>query len=220
MDATKNIERGARLGEFLDRKMLSKRDFSSVTGISPSMISFYVLGSQPFTGRLIEAITEFYPELSLDWLYYGRGEMLKHSYTAEMQEETPPVDTFFNRNLPILIRAFEMESDNLPSIIAEQSSITLNDLVNGNRGPSLRLLIRLRELWGIPIDDMLFTDLTHPGTMDDLKEKSTENLQIKQQMERLLSKMQELEARDKEREDQMKKITQKIDKSKEEDNNK
>ena len=56
MDTTKNIERGARLGEFLDRKMLNKKEFSTITGISPSMISFYVLGSQPFTGRLIEAM--------------------------------------------------------------------------------------------------------------------------------------------------------------------
>lgn len=29
MDTTKNIERGARLGEFLDRKMLNKKEFST-----------------------------------------------------------------------------------------------------------------------------------------------------------------------------------------------
>ena len=216
MDTTKNIERGARLGEFLDRKMLNKKEFSTITGISPSMISFYVLGSQPFTGRLIEAMTEFYPDLSLDWLYHGRGEMIKHNYAAETNEEIPLEQTFFNQNLPVLMRAFETDDHNLSSlIVAEQS--TLNDLLNGIRGPSLRVLIRLRDLWGVPIDDMLFTDLTHPGTMEDLKEKAGENLQIKQTLEKVLEKLEDLDKRDREKDKKIEKLAKTLDDRRQDD---
>lgn len=197
MDTTKNIERGARLGEFLDRKMLSKRDFSAQIGISASMISFYVSGNQPFTGRLIEGITEFYPELNLDWLFHGRGDMIKLNYSETLEV----FQTLFNKNLSILIKAFEPDENNLSSLILSEST-TLNDLKNNVRGPSLRLLIRLRERWGISIDDMLFTDLTHPGAMDNLKEKAGENLQIMQALENihlLMEKVNDLEKRDQEK---------------------
>lgn len=209
-----NIEQGARLETFIKSLKMSKKEFAVKIGVTPGQVSHVATGRNSISAELAKSIAIAFPELSWDWVFVGRGEMLKHSYTSpdeSPREEIAPTTTFFNRNLPVLLRAFEMDSNNLSSIIAEQSSITLNDLVNGNRGPSLQLLIRLRELWGIPIDDMLFTDLTYPGTMDDLKEKAGENLQIKQTLEKVLEKLEDLDKRDQEKQKAIERLKKTLD---------
>ena len=214
-----NIEQGLRLGKFIKSLKMSKKDFAARIGITPGMVSHCVTGRNSISADVITNIVTAFPSLSLDWIFTGRGEMLKHIYATNDEapkEEITPSTTFFNQNLPVLMRAFETDDHNLSSlIVAEQS--TLNDLLNGIRGPSLRVLIRLRDLWGVPIDDMLFTDLTHPGTMDDLKEKAGENLQIKQTLEKVLEKLEDLDKRDREKDKKIEKLAKTLDDRRQDD---
>lgn len=71
-----NKDRGIRLEAFIDSKLMNKSDFAKTVKISPGMISFYCNGSHVFTGRLLLAIAELYPELNMDWLFHGRGAMI------------------------------------------------------------------------------------------------------------------------------------------------
>lgn len=206
------IEQGARLETFIKSLKMSKKEFAVKIGVTPGQVSHVATGRNSISAELAKSIAIAFPELSWDWVFVGRGSMLKHSYTASDEsprEEIAPITTF-NRNLPVLLRAFEMDSNNLSSLIAEQSS-NFNDLVNGIRGPSLLLLIRLRELWGVSIDDMLFTDLTLPGTMDDLKEKAGENLQLKQTLEKVLEKLEDLDKRDQEKQKAIERLKKTLD---------
>lgn len=164
-------------------------------GFTPGQVSHCVTGRNSISSEFAKNIAIAFPALNLEWIFTGKGEMLKQGYTPAFDDTArmlPPDATFFNSNLPLLIAAFESDESNLSSLILSEST-TLNDLKNNVRGPSLRLLIRLRERWGISIDDMLFADLTHPGTMDDLKNKTGENLQIKQALETLTEKVKALE---------------------------
>lgn len=213
------IEQGARLGKFIKSLKMSKKDFSAKIGVTPGQVSHCVTGRNSISAELAKSIAIAFPTLSLDWIFTGRGEMLKHSYATNDEApkaEITPLTTLFNQNLPVLMRAFEMDDHNLSSlIVAEQS--TLNDLLNGIRGPSLRLLIRLRDLWGVSIDDMLFTDLTHPGTMEDLKEKAGENLQIKQTLEKVLEKLEDLDKRDREKDKKIENLAKTLDDRRQDD---
>lgn len=202
-----------RLGDFLRSKRYTNKWFADKIGVTPGMISTVINGRSPVTAHLYARLIELFPELNIDWLAHGRGAMIYAATAPEIENTTLP-DTFFNRNFPLLLREFNTDVDNLSSIIQE-SPIYLTDLVNGTRGPSLRLLLRLRDVWGVDLNALLFADLTLPGAMEEFTAKSADNLNIVQQLEALAKRVEALEkgTQDKETQEEKKQEkTPKIDK--------
>ena len=74
-----------RLKQFIDYKALSERKFSQK--ISPS--ATYFTSTKTIGSDKLEKIAEEFPELNMDWVITGRGEMLykEHENAAEWKEK-------------------------------------------------------------------------------------------------------------------------------------
>jgi septum formation inhibitor-activating ATPase MinD len=70
-----------RLIKFLDFKKISKTKFGETIGVSPA----YVTSMRDSISReKIEKIKNHYPELDIEWLLTGKGEMLKTGINQEV----------------------------------------------------------------------------------------------------------------------------------------
>lgn len=67
------METNERILKFIDYKGMSVNSFERSIGKSTN----YVRNSKSFTSNVLASIMEIYPELSIDWLITGKGEMLK-----------------------------------------------------------------------------------------------------------------------------------------------
>lgn len=77
-----------RLLEFINYKGLNKLSFSKSIGRSVSYVTNIVTSIGPRSCKLIE---EKYPDLNMDWLLHGEGEMIidnEHARTRESDEST------------------------------------------------------------------------------------------------------------------------------------
>lgn len=74
-----------RLIEYLDFKGISKSNFGRAIGVSSAYVTSI---RKSIDDEKVLRISEKYPDLNINWLLYGEGEMLKTS-TAEQTETTP-----------------------------------------------------------------------------------------------------------------------------------
>ena len=65
-----------RIKEILEHVKLSQKDFAVLTGISPATLSQILSGKQAPTIKTVDAIHTTFPDISLDWLMFGKGEMI------------------------------------------------------------------------------------------------------------------------------------------------
>ncbi len=82
-----------RVKAFLKEKKLTQSDFCKITGYSISNFSNFLIGKTTNPRiDLIYAFTTHFPELSINWLFNGRGSM--YLGQADMKEEPveEPID--------------------------------------------------------------------------------------------------------------------------------
>ena len=72
-----------RLIEYLDFKHISKSDFGRTIGVSSAYVTSI---RKSIDDEKVLRISEKYPDLNIDWLLYGKGDMLK--------SESVPVKSF------------------------------------------------------------------------------------------------------------------------------
>lgn len=65
-----------RLTEYLNIKGISKTAFGRLVGVSPSYINSIRKSIQP---DKLDSIAQNYPDLNIDWLMTGKGEMLRNA---------------------------------------------------------------------------------------------------------------------------------------------
>jgi len=65
-----------RIQQILRHSQLSQKDFAARTGISPATLSQVLAGKQAATIKTVDAIHTAFPEISLDWLMFDKGEMM------------------------------------------------------------------------------------------------------------------------------------------------
>lgn len=80
------METNERILKFIDYKGISVNSFERSIGKSTN----YVRNSKSFTSNVLASIMEIYPELSIDWLITGKGEMLKSENYSLLAE--PPIE--------------------------------------------------------------------------------------------------------------------------------
>lgn len=66
-----------RIIKILEHLKLNQKDFCELTGISRATLSQIISGKQTASNKTIEAIYRSVPELSLEWLMLGTGDMLQ-----------------------------------------------------------------------------------------------------------------------------------------------
>lgn len=83
-----------RLEFFINLKNLSQKEFCKIVGYPQSSLSGFLNGKTNSPRLdLIEGIAQNFPELDIDWLITGQGQMIKQSYTngEGEKEETGPI---------------------------------------------------------------------------------------------------------------------------------
>jgi len=70
-----------RLGQFIDHLEISVRSFENTIGASNGLIRKAITNKTDIQSKWISAIVDNYPQLNLDWLLTGKGEMI-HTTTA------------------------------------------------------------------------------------------------------------------------------------------
>lgn len=168
----------------------SSNIFADSIGADQSELSRILSGKRDLSAAFAYKIVKKHKAFSFEWLVDGEGEMLK---TKETLEENEPLGAgyYFPSNLSFLI---EMRDINLPSIIPISQQI-ITDLINGNRRPSVALLIRLREVFDVAIDAMLLYDLRLPENMEHLRKDNaspSELEALKKTLETLIERMEEM----------------------------
>ena len=66
-----------RLRKFLDSKGISVRQFEQMIGSSDGKIAKFMATNSSLKSDTLSKIMEVFPQLSIEWLITGEGEMLK-----------------------------------------------------------------------------------------------------------------------------------------------
>ncbi len=82
------IKMNNRLKEFIDSQGLSVRQFESMIGSSDGKIAKFLATNSTLKSDTLSNIMEVFPQLSLDWLLTGNGDMLRSSVTLPSETNT------------------------------------------------------------------------------------------------------------------------------------
>lgn len=213
---TNKEEQGARLEVLIKASGKTQHAFAQSIKVSQGFVSQMIKGTSEISKKVINNISQTYDWVNIEWLLNGQGEMSKEESAQKAADENEPLEAFnlfFSSNLPVLMQAYEMSSDNLASLIKISPSM-LTNLMEGSRQPWLSLLLRLRKALGVSIDAMLLWDLREPETMERLKNNLLESQQTQVEMQKtleaILKKITELEERDKKREKEIEEVRKDI----------
>ena len=66
-----------RIGKLILTEGLSQRAFAEKLGMNPTNLNQVMLGNRPVQKKLPAKIVSIFPEVRIDWLMYGDGEMYK-----------------------------------------------------------------------------------------------------------------------------------------------
>ncbi len=77
-----------RLREVVNHLEISEREFAARVEIGQRSINYYLKGEQKPSLDLICNLSKAYPDISLDWLITGKGEMFKNTY-QNVSEKLP-----------------------------------------------------------------------------------------------------------------------------------
>ncbi|MGM9694842.1 MAG: helix-turn-helix domain-containing protein [Alloprevotella sp.] len=75
-----------RIRSVMDYAKMSQQDFASALGISPASLSSIFTGRTNPTGNHVTAIHRAFPEINVNWLMFGEGEMMTKSPEGESTE--------------------------------------------------------------------------------------------------------------------------------------
>jgi regulator of replication initiation timing len=89
MKNSKNTTTKSRLIDFLAFKNVKKSNFYKTTRLGNGFLD----KNNNINSDKIEIIASFYPELNIEWLITGRGQMLRDDSNADAQRPAPTNDT-------------------------------------------------------------------------------------------------------------------------------
>lgn len=90
---------GSRLKALIKYSKVTQEEFAEKIGSTRGYISLIANGHQPLTMGILEKLIEYHPMLSIDWLLFGHGHMMRRTEVEEKldvvegnQEEYRPVN--------------------------------------------------------------------------------------------------------------------------------
>lgn len=211
-------ERLAALIEYLKINALT---FAKETDIPSATIYNTLKAVGPGLSKSnLRNIAKRYNEISPGWLLTGEGEMLKpQKYSDDLTGENKMLETepiFFSSNLKAILAAKKMDSVSLARLM-DLSPDIITQYLEQQRGPSLSVLVRLRRLWNISLDALLFEDLSNPEKMENLQKEIVPPEQlgmILKTLEDLQETVAELKRRDAEMTKEVEEVRRKVSQEK------
>lgn len=77
-----------RIRTIMEYTKLSQQDFAARLGISPASLSSILTGRTNPTNKHIMGIHQGFPEINVNWLMFGEGDMLtgEHAVSPQMSQ--------------------------------------------------------------------------------------------------------------------------------------
>lgn len=213
-----NYIKSQRLRALADFLKISQVELANLTGIDRSLINKMWKDKQDLSKGTIDKLIKWQPNINIVWLLTGEGEMLKPQKIDEKEpEEDEPLEADvlarFSSNLRALLAYHGVDAAGLSPLI-DLSPEVITQLLEQQCGPSLAILLRLRHLWGIPLDALLFQDLSDPENMqNNLMDGglSAEKLEaIEKALAELREKMEKMERENEKREREMEEVRKRV----------
>ena len=213
-----NYIKSQRLRALADFLKISQVELANLTGIDRSLINKMWKDKQDLSKGTIDKLIKWQPNINIVWLLTGEGEMLKPQKIDEKEpEEDEPLEADvlarFSSNLRALMAYHGTDATGLSPLI-DLSPEVITQILEQQRGPSLATLLRLRQLWGIPLDALLFQDLSDPENMqNNLMDGglSAEKLEaIEKALAELRDKMEKMERENEKREREMEEVRKRV----------
>ena len=86
---TQSLELGIRLEKLLKHLRITQLAFAQSVGVSAGFINKLIKGKKDISGKVIINMTKNYPEVNVEWLVYGTGDMIKAKRFDMVNEPTP-----------------------------------------------------------------------------------------------------------------------------------
>jgi len=97
-----------RLQQFLDRKKLTPAHFAEIVGVQRSGISHILSGRNNPSLDFIQKMIDKFPDLNIEWLITGKGDMFKGDIFKEDKE-----DKILNISPPETVQKRMFEDENV-----------------------------------------------------------------------------------------------------------
>lgn len=101
-----------RITEYLKLKCISKLEFANAIGVSHSYLTSMRKGMQP---DKLARIQQCYPDLNIEWLVTGRGEMLNNPLPTHIEDNTASQENLV-RVIPIAAHGGMLTNFDIDSI--------------------------------------------------------------------------------------------------------
>ena len=149
-DPDSGYQTGHRILEFILHKKETKAEFQRNTGIDRSLMTRAFSQERDFGLTSLEKIGKAYPELSLDWVITGEGEMLQpEKLSANMEDILNQYKSIKDENdkdlFTIQVDVFEMERAEMKVLISKADDYLIDNDDQFKQTISERLQERL--LW-------------------------------------------------------------------------
>lgn len=110
------------------RIVLSQAEFSEKVGIKPSQVSEMLNGKRKISERTIHNIVEAFPDLNINWLLTGEGEMLKSDRMSEPQLTAIPSVDLAQSTIDRLLSIVESQQRTIETLSGTIKKLTSNEL--------------------------------------------------------------------------------------------
>ena len=119
-----------RIFEFIKHENISRRGFSASINRSSSYVNNIV---STISAEVMQEIRNVYPQLNIDWLLTGEGEMLLANKAVD--SESPPVEQIAQSNIDALVNIIDKlsDSDKRNSQSIEVMSQSIQELIAQGR---------------------------------------------------------------------------------------
>lgn len=91
-----------RIRTIMEYTKLSQQDFAARLGISPASLSSILTGRTNPTNKHIMGIHQGFPEINVNWLMFGEGEMLTGEHAITPLNESATTDSDADSNATLL----------------------------------------------------------------------------------------------------------------------
>lgn len=210
-----------RLAALIEHLKINALTFAKETDIPSATIYNTLKAVGPGLSKSnLRNIAKRYNEISPGWLLTGEGEMLKpQKYSDDLTGENKVPETepiFFSSNLKVILAAKKLDAVGLARLMDLRPD-TITQYLDQQCGPSLSVLVRLRRLWNISVDALLFEDLSNPEKMENLQKETVPPEQlgmILKTLEDLQETVAELKRRDAEMTKEVEEVRRKVSQEK------
>jgi transcriptional regulator with XRE-family HTH domain len=150
-----------RIKDLLKALNVNREQISTKLGYKKSYFDQMLSGNNNVSESVLLKLSKNYKEVNLNWILTGEGEMMLSDIDLLTFQFEAITEKFAN-NFRLLRENEGLTQGEMAQILGLYEG-KIQDMEAGRAGPSLAIMVSLRNLYNIRIDDMLFSDMQGDG---------------------------------------------------------